>query len=282
MARTPTLFDPEAAPGAVARFLVGVRAAFAGVPVVLSDQRLLALSLVPMLLHVALFIALLVGLTGTVAPAVGHAVAHALGADPQQAGLWARPLSGIVHAGVVVLAIATAFFGSVFVASVLGDPFYDALSERTEELYLGRAVGAPLTVHAVVVGIGRELVANLVRLFVWSLGALPLWVLSFTFAGFVAGPLSLAWTWLFTAYEFLSRSLVRHTVHIGGRFGALFSQKQLFLGFGAGAALVSLVPFTSPFLVVGATRAYLALAASGRVASRLTDADRERLCSYFP
>ncbi len=277
MVRTSVLFDPDARPTASGRFVVGFRAAFAGMPVVFADRRLLLLSVVPMLLHMGLFIALLFVFVGHGAPAAGDAIGAVLGLDAKDGSAWTMVLTGIVRAGAVLLGIVVAFFGSVFGASVLGDPFYDLLSERAEELSLGRAVGAPLTLRSVGVGLARELSANIVRIVLWAMGALPLWLLSFTVAAIVAGPLSLLWTWLFTAYEFLSRSLVRHTVDIGGRFGALFSHKALFLGFGAGATLLSLVPFTSPFLVVGATRLYLALAARDQVASRLSDEDRRRL-----
>jgi uncharacterized protein involved in cysteine biosynthesis len=111
--------------------------------------------------------------------------------------------------------------------------------------------------------------------------ALPLWLLSLTPAVIVAAPASLAWTWLFAAREFLARPLARHTVHVGGRLGALFGHKALFLGFGGAATLLAAVPFTAPFLVVGATRAYLALAARGAVPSRLTDDDRRALQACF-
>jgi uncharacterized protein involved in cysteine biosynthesis len=278
MERTPTLFDPDAADGVVARFFVGFRAAVAGVGVVWSDRRLLWWSLAPMAMHFALFVALFALFTGPLAHGAGDMMARLLGvaADPRTRD-WHHLLASIVYAGAVVLGAVTAFVASIFAANALCDPFFDLLSERTEELYLGRAVGGPVTVVSMLVGIGRELGANLLRLGVWGAGALPLWILSFTFAGVITGPLSVCWTWLFTAYEFMSRSLIRHNVQIDSRFGALFSNKALFLGFGAGAALLSLLPFTAPLIVVSATRTYLALAARGHVASRLSARDRDRL-----
>jgi hypothetical protein len=61
--------------------------------------------------------------------------------------------------------------------------------------------------------------------------------------------------------------------------GDLFSNKAFFLGFGAMAALVSVLPLSSPFLVVGATRAHLALAARGHIGSTLNSEERARLIS---
>jgi len=177
MARTPTLFDPDAADSIIGRFVAGARAAAAGVGVVLSDGRLLLLSLVPMLVHVALFVGLLVWLTGHVAPDVAAALTHALGAGSADDDAWHTLLAGIVRVGVGVLGVVCAFLGSVFAANVVADPFFDALSERTEELFIGRTVGTPFSVRSVVSGIGRELLANVVRLTAWSAGALPLWML---------------------------------------------------------------------------------------------------------
>ncbi len=285
MARTPTLFDPDVPRGVAGRFVAGAGAAFAGVPVALSDRRLLLWSLVPMMIHVALFAGLLLWLTGSVAPDVAAAAAgalnHATGLDAVSGDTWKQLLVAVVHAGVVVLGVIVAFIGSIFAASVVCDPFFDVLSERTEEVFLGRVVGVPLSVRSVVVGILRELQASVLRFTVWAIVAVPLWLLSFTFLGFVTGPLSMLWTWLFSALEFVSRSLARHAVHRTARLRAVFAHKAFFLGFGAAAALLSLVPFSSPFLVIGATRAYLALAARGRVASRLTDGDRAHLVAII-
>ena len=281
MARTPTLFDPDVSKGVFSRFFGGLRASVAGVPIVFTDGRLLALSIVPMLVHVTLFAGLLYVLVGSVAPDAARWLAHTLGTDDVDATGLAKAFNGIVFASIAVLGIITSFFGSIFVASVVCDPFYDALSERTEQLFLGRAIGTPFTVRSVVTGIFRELEANVVRLFVWGIVAVPLWLASFTFLGIVTGPLSVLWAWFFSAYEFFSRSLVRHTVHYLDRFRTFFSHKAFFLGFGAGAAVLSLLPFTSPFLIAGATRAYLAMAARGRVASRLDDDDKARLIAII-
>lgn len=281
MTRTPTLFDPNATDGVVTGFLAGARAAFAGIPTVFSDGRLRLLAVLPMTVHVALFSALLFWLVGTVAPDAAAALNHALGAEAGSGGAWTKFLAGVVHGAVIVLGVVVAFFGSILASNVVCDPFYDALSERTEELFLDHDVGNPFSVWSMAVGVVRELQANLIRLAVWGIVAVPLWLLSFTFLGLVTGPLSLLWAWLFSAYEFFSRSLGRHTVDMPSRFRTLFSHKSFFLGFGATAALLSLLPFTSPFLVVGATRSYLALAARGRVASQLTSDDKARLVAII-
>jgi hypothetical protein len=49
------------------------------------------------------------------------------------------------------------------------------------------------------------------------------------------------------------------------------------LGFGAVGWLFSYIPLTSPFLVVGGTRLYLALAAWDRIESSLSDDEKQKL-----
>jgi CysZ protein len=268
----PSLPDPSQLswPG---RVWFGARAALAGVGLTLAHRRLLVVAVVPMLVQAVLLIAFLALGVVFVAPAIERALATLSDGDGALHDVWTA-VSWLIAGGLVVVG---AFVGTILAGSVVCDPFYDVLSERTEALYTGRDAGPPLTVLSVVAGIGRELVVTLGRLAVWGAGAVPLWLLSFTPLAVVAAPLEALWTWLFLSYEYLSRSLARHSVAPGDRFRTLFSHASTFAGFGAFAALLSLVPFTAPFLVVGATRAYLALAAAGHVPSRLSDADRARL-----
>lgn len=223
-----------------------------------------------MLIHVLLF-------SGTLALFVSQK-------DPLAA--WILPDSGwfsepvwAVLLGIFlwVLAVLFAFVGSILVGSVVCDPFYDLLSERTEEVLVGRHVGPPFSVRLILRGIAVELWATVLRLLVYGAVAIPLLLLSFTPLAFASGPLTLVWTWLFLAYEFLSRSLTRHAIDPKHRFAPLFANKVVCLGFGLGAWIVSFLPATAPFLVVGATRLYLSLAAHGRAPSKLTDEEKARL-----
>lgn len=265
--------------GVVGRFGQGLRFALGGPRLVFSDATLLTLSVIPMIVHVVLLAAFLaVGGNVVVDPLIAWL-------DPQTAGATTGAVAELGRAvwsgAVVVLAwvavVGLALVGAVVVGSIVCDPFYDALSERTEALHLGRDVGAPFSVAAVVAGIGRELTATLLRLAVYAAVAVPLWVLAFTPAGVVATPLSLLWTWLFFAWEFLARSMVRHAPAATARLRVLFAHKALFAGFGGVAWLLSFVPLTAPLVVVAATRLYLTLAADGHVPTTLPTVDVERL-----
>jgi len=269
-------FDPDTLPGAPFRFLAGIRAAVEGVRVVLGEPRLRLLAVVPMAVHLLLFAGLLtLGVASGVEPLAGM-FKGLFGEQPPQ--LLAALARGIAWFAV----LAGSFLGTVLVGNVVCDPFYDLLSARAEELLLGRSVEQPMTVLTVAAGIFREALATVVRLTLWAPGAVLLFALSFTPAAVVSAPLSFAWAALFASWEYLSRSFSRHATGPGERMRVLGSHKALLLGFGSAAVVLSLVPFTAPFLVVGATRAFLALAARGQVPSRLEEKDRETLRALLP
>ncbi|MDP2342177.1 MAG: EI24 domain-containing protein [Deltaproteobacteria bacterium] len=255
------------------RFFRGALAVPAGVGLVFSDAKLVSLSFVPMLVHLALFVSLLwLGFTQI----AGRAI-EAIAPTATDTGAWASILAVVVSVVVGVAVVVVAVVASVLVGSVVCDPFYDMLSEQTEIVLVGRSVGKPFTLAAVPYELARELGATCLRLLVWGAVAVPLWALAFTPASIVAAPLGMVWTWLFLAYEYLSRSLVRHAVQPKDRFKPLFSHKALCLGFGSLSWVASFVPFMAPFLVVGATRLYLTLAAWDRAPSLLTPEEKIRL-----
>lgn len=255
--------DP-AAGGFGSRVVAGAGAVFTGLGLVVRDSQLFVLSLVPMGVHLGLFVLWLwLGFTKVAPPLLAWA------APANNQGAWAL-VAGVVVVVVYVVVVLASLVLTLLSGSVLCDPFYDLLSERTEELFVGRSVGPAFSVGSVVRGLVRELVANVLRLLVWGVVAVPLWLLSLTPLSLVAVPLSLLWTWLFFAYEYLSRSLARHAVDPKHRFAPIFAHKALCLGFGGAAWLISFVPFLAPILVVAATRLYLGLAVYDRVPSTYT------------
>jgi CysZ protein len=269
--RVSTALLPDVASGSVfARFSSGASFAASGIGFTLRHRRLVLLSLVPMVVQVALFVALLVLGLGFVDDAVAR-----FGPEP---GHWYSFLGSVLGAALVLGVIVLSVIGSLFIGSVVCDPFYDLLSEATESLTLGRSVGGPLSPIGAIKGILLELGALPSRLIVYLSVAFPLWLLGLTGAGsVVAVPASLAWTWLFVALSLLSRSMGRHAVPGRARLAALFSQKACSLGLGAVGWALAHVPLTAPFLVVGGTRLYLALAAWDRIPSNLSDDDKRAL-----
>jgi uncharacterized protein involved in cysteine biosynthesis len=262
---------PDVAAGsAVARFSSGARFAASGIVLTLRHRRLLVAALVPMLIQAAIFVGLVVGGFGFIDDLVQR-----LGPEP---GHWYSFLGEVLELALVVGLVATSLIASIFLGGVVCDPFYDVLSEATESVLLGRDVGQPFSLAAAVKGVLLELSAMIPRLLLYLAVAIPLWILGLSGVGsFVAVPLSLAWSWLFVALAGLSRSMARHAIPGTRRLSALFSQTACALGFGAVGWVLAYVPLTTPFLVVGGTRLYLALAAHDRVPSNLSDADKRVL-----
>lgn len=251
-------------------FVVGAHYAASGIGFTLRHRRLLLLSLVPMLVQAALFCALMFyglrwveSLVAPLRPEAGH---------------WYSFLGALAwFIGAALMSLAAVLLSLLF-TSVLCDPLYDLLSEATESLLLGRDVATKATVATFLAGILRELFALPWSLGVYALGAVPLWLLSLTGVGSViALPLTLAWTWLFVALSGMSRSLGRHAIPGRRRLAILFGTPAASMGFGCVGWVMSHVPLTYPFLVVGGTRLHLALAAHGRVESTLTEEDKQVL-----
>ena len=262
---------PDVGAGSVwGRFWSGAACAASGIGLTLRHRRLLTWSIVPMALQTVLFGALL--------SAGGRGiddVVELLGPAP---GQWYSFVGGVLYVALAVLLVIASVVGSIFLAGVLCDPLYDLLSEAAESALLGREVSAPFSASLVVTGMALELSATLWRLCIFAAGALALWLLGLTGVGaIVAVPLALSWSWLFVALAFLSRSMARHAIPGRGRMAALFDHKACALGFGAMGWLLSYLPLTAPFLIVGATRMYLALAAHDRVLSTLSDVDKRAL-----
>lgn len=251
------------------RMFHGALFAVSSVPFVFRHPRLLAWSVVPMLVQVALFAGLLL-----LAWPLTAVIAH-LGPEP---GHWYSFVGGLLFVLTAVGVVLLCLVVSLMLGSVVCDPFYDVLSQETEALLLGRPASKRATLGKVLEGIVNEFLSLPWRLVMFALVAGPLWLLSLTgFMAVVTVPLTLAWTWMFVALSGMGRSLARHDVRRRTRFRIIFSNPGVALGFGGAGWLLSHLPLTSPFLVVGGTRLHLSLAAWDRLPSELPEADKALL-----
>jgi uncharacterized protein involved in cysteine biosynthesis len=248
-------------------FWAGARFALGGIRFTFQHKRLLALSIVPMLAQGAIFAgllwaswSLLTTLGAALRPAPGHWYSFVGGLEWVMAGLFS-----------VIIALLL----TLLLTNAVCDPFYDLLSEVTESLLLGRPVSQPTTFNSVLGGMVTEVLALPWRVAIYALLTVPLWLVSLTgVAAVVTVPLTLAWTWMFFALSGLSRSLARHAVSRPRRLWVVFARPTVSLGFGAVGWLLSHIPLTTPFLVVGGTRLHLSLAAHDRLESNLGETDK--------
>lgn len=277
MTASPETFPDIAAASLPQRIAAGARFAVGGVPFVLQHGQLLRLAIIPVILNIILFGIFVVGGITRVDDVVQAA---ALGIDEQawyhfvetiwQSVVWLATLVGVLLGG---------FLLTVVVGNVLAGPIYDLISERTEILVLGRSAAEPFSVASFMRDLAGELFLTVVRLVLYLSGLVCIFLLGLVpVIGQVAGPvLSATWSWLFLTLELKNASLARHGVGAFGRFGHVFGKPTTHLGFGAASWLMMWVPVMMPFLVAGATRHYLALAAWDRVPSRLSDDDKGML-----
>lgn len=189
-----------------------------------------------------------------------------------------------MNAGVKVLLFMGWLLVSIWMAlavgNILAGPLFDMLSERTEELLLGRTHAPPFSIGLAIKLAVKEVFVQLTLLLVY----VPL-VIAIFFVGLIPlvgallGP-ALAWSLsaLWVTLGLTGPALARHELGASARVSMVFGNKAMAAGFGAigGIPFVSFLalPLLSPALVVGGTQMYLALAAWDRVPSKLTDADK--------
>jgi uncharacterized protein involved in cysteine biosynthesis len=278
MSQAPSERFPDiGARGAIGRFTAGAGFAFGGVGFTLGHRPLIRLAIIPILINVLLFSFFVVGGLMQIGSVVEAAK---LGLDPDAwysflESIWA----GMVYLVSLVLTLLGGFVATVVVGNILAGPIYDLLSEKTEVIVLGRSAADPFSLKGLVGDVLQELVLLTARLILYISGLLVIFAIGLIPAvGQITSPfLSAGWSWLFLALELHNATLARHKITGSKRLGHLFNHQFGSLGFGAASWLMMWVPVMMPFLVVGATRHHLALAAYGRAPSKLTEADRALL-----
>jgi CysZ protein len=179
--------------------------------------------------------------------------------------LWLLAVLVIVAANAILL---------LLMGQAVASPFLDMLSEKVEELSAG-TVTAPFSV-----GRTAKSIALALADVVWSLG----YLVAFNIPVFLIGVLipvvgtsfSAVATFVFTALvlsvEFVTMPAARAMVPYRRRFGMVWRNKWIALGFGTAAMGVMLVPGLNlillPLASVGGTLAYCDLQAAGRLETK--------------
>ncbi|WP_063734993.1 EI24 domain-containing protein [Streptomyces sp. RTd22] len=168
---------------------------------------------------------------------------------------WSSPWLGAFRGALAILFGAACLFLAVItftaVTLLVGQPFYESLSEEVDRSEGGEAPESGLsTWQEVWIGI-REALALLIRVTLWSvlffaLGFIP-------FIGQTVIPaLALCVTGFFLAEELTSVALLRRGVLLKERRRLLRGRRLLTVGFGLPLALLFLLPLVAVFLMPGA------------------------------
>ena len=151
------------------------------------------------------------------------------------------------------LALLLSFLTFTAVTLLVGQPFYESLSERVDQDVSpdGTAPRSDLPLHRELWISARDSVRVLVRAALWgvllfALGFLP-------FVGQTAVPvIGFFVTGFFLTEELTAVALQRRGIELRERLALLRSRKPLVWGFGTPLGLAFLVPFVAVFLMPGA------------------------------
>ncbi|MGW3268468.1 EI24 domain-containing protein [Streptomyces sp. NPDC001056] len=228
----------------------------AGFGYVLDGQRWVArhgrqygVALLPGLIALVLYAAALVAL----AVWGGDAVSWATPFADDWSSPWGTLFRGFLTAVLFALGLLLAVLTFTAVTLLIGQPFYEGLSERVDADVSpdGTAPRSDLPLSRELWISARDSVRILVRAAVWGvllfvLGLLP-------FVGQTVVPvLGFFVTGFFLTEELASVALQRRGVDLRARLTLLRSRRMLVWGFGTPLGLAFLVPFVAIFLMPGA------------------------------
>ncbi|MEG3626523.1 EI24 domain-containing protein [Streptomyces poriticola] len=205
--------------------------------------------LVPGLITLVLYAAALIALALWGTDAVAWATPFADDWSSPWLGLFRGFLTAVLFALALLLAVLT----FTAVTLLIGQPFYESLSERVDRDVSpdGTAPESELPLWRDLWISGRDSLRILVRAALWgvllfALGFVPV-------VGQTAVPVAGFFvTGFFLTEELTSVALQRRGVELRDRLALLRSRKALVWGFGTPLALAFLVPFVAVFLMPGA------------------------------
>ena len=206
--------------------------------------------------NVLLFVGLVVGAVYLIAPWLGKL-------DAYLEGSWWAFLGWLIWVAAVGAVVAGCALVIVLVGQVVASPLMDVLSEKTEAIVLGKR-DEPFSWRQLLRGVWLacgDLFWGLLFLGVVSLALLPLGPLG-PVLGFVFNALLLS-------QEFVGLPLTRRMVGYRGRWGAVWANRWVCLGFGAVAMGMLFTPGVNllllPVATVGGTMLYCDLVRGGRL-----------------
>ncbi len=166
---------------------------------------------------------------------------------------WAGLFRGFITALLFALFLFLAVLGFTAVTLVIGQPFYEALSERVDRSVSpdGTAPESGLPLWRELWTSARDSLRILVRAGLWGVG---LFVLGFlpVVGQTVIPVVAILVTGFFLTEELTAVALQRRSIELRERLVLLRSRKMLVWGFGAPLAAAFLVPVVAVFLMPGA------------------------------
>ncbi|MER8086043.1 EI24 domain-containing protein [Streptomyces sp. NPDC087532] len=209
--------------------------------------RWFGFGLLPGLITLVLYVAALVGL--------GHGADDLVSWATPFADDWSAPWAGLLRTTLTVLVLALGLFLAVItftaVTLLVGQPFYESLSEQVDRTEGGEVPESGLSLWRELWISARDSIRILVRVGLYSallfaLGFIP--VVGQT----VVPVIGFCVTGYFLSEELTAVALQRRGVVLKDRLDLLRGRRMLTLGFGVPLGLAFLVPFVAVFLMPGA------------------------------
>ncbi|MFJ7200821.1 MULTISPECIES: EI24 domain-containing protein [unclassified Streptomyces] len=209
--------------------------------------RWFGIGLLPGLITLVLYVAALIGLGYGADDLVDWATPFADG--------WSSPWLGLLRTTLTVLVFGLGLFLAVItftaVTLLIGQPFYESLSEQVDRTEGGEVPESGLPLWRELWISARDSIRILVRVGLYSvllfaLGFIP--VLGQT----VVPALGFCVTGYFLAEELTAVALQRRGMVLKDRLALLRGRRLLTLGFGVPLGLAFLIPFVAVFLMPGA------------------------------
>lgn len=168
---------------------------------------------------------------------------------------WSAPWLGLFRGALAVLLVGTCLLLAVItftaVTLLVGQPFYESLSEQVDRSVSGTAPESGLPLWRELLISARESLAVVFRVALWgvllfALGFLP-------FVGQTVIPaLGLCVSGFFLAEELTAVALARRGVRLKTRLRMMRGRRLLVLGFGVPLTLLFLIPFVAVLVMPGA------------------------------
>lgn len=175
----------------------------------------------------------------------------------------------------LTLFAAVLFLIVVYTFTLIGNlvlaPFNDLLSEKVERVYAGSVLEEPFSLGALTRDLARSFKAELGRLAFYGAGFLALLALNLVpgLGTAAYGVAVTVYTLFFLGWEYFDYSMERWRLTFRDKRKVAFRNGATFLGFGAGAALMLLIPLLNflaiPVCVTGATLLFCDLRRLGRI-----------------
>lgn len=163
----------------------------------------------------------------------------------------------------VVIAGIALFLAVVYTFSIIGNlilgPFNDLLSEKVEQVYTDKDINDAWTLAAFFSDSIRSVKVEMGKLMLYLAGIAVLLLLNLLplVGNAISGALMVLYTLLFLGWEYIDYSMERWRFSLRLKVQTTLRNARAFIGFGAGASLLLLIPIANmvaiPVCVTGAT-----------------------------